>query len=103
MVVFFHITCAGWLLFAVHDLGDVPLLLQKAGLSLTARDKIGLVSMAVFALPLLAAEWQAERAGETLVAINWRRPVRVAVYAWALFLIFLCGWRGQNEFIYFQF
>ena len=100
---FFQLTSIGWLLFAVERLSDVPVLLGNLSWAWSAEATVGLLTIALFALPLLAAEWLAERSGETLVAVGWSRPARFACYALTWLLVVASGWVESHEFIYFQF
>ena len=100
---FFQLTCLGWLLFAVRRLADVPLLLGSLSWDWSYEAMVCVVTIVLFAAPLLLAEWMAERAGGTLVARHWSPRARLACYALTWFLLVACGWADRHEFIYFQF
>jgi len=100
---FFQITCIGWLLFAVHSVGDLPLLLSNVSWQWSYEAMVGALTIALFAGPLLAAEWLAERSNESLVVWHWSRWARIGCYVCVWLLIVVSGWIEQHEFIYFQF
>ena len=103
VVGFFQLTCIGWLLFAVQRLSDVSLLLGNLSWEWSYEATVGVLTIGLFALPLLVAEWMAERSGETLVARHWGPWARLAGYAVVWLLIVVSGWVERHEFIYFQF
>jgi len=102
VVAFFHITCFGWLLFAVKGLIDVPILLHNllvpfaGGIELPA-------TLLLFAAPLVLMEWFEERTGTLSIVGSWPRPLRLACYASVVAIIVLCGAVDRHAFIYFQF
>jgi alginate O-acetyltransferase complex protein AlgI len=102
VVAFFHVTCFGWLLFAVKGLADVPLLLHNM-LSFEFHGGLALATLLLFAAPVVALEWAEERAGHAGIVKSWPRPLRLACYATLLAAIALCGAVDRREFIYFQF
>jgi len=103
IIGFFHITCFGWFLFAVRGLPDVPYLLYKIFDPFIINGQAALVTILVFAGPLLLMEWAEERSGKMPVVKYWPRPVRLACYAAVVLAILLCGAMERHEFIYFQF
>jgi len=104
VVAFFHVTCFGWLLFAVKGLPDVPLLLHNLFVApFEFRGRLMLLTMLLFAAPLLVMEWLEERSGEIHIVKCWPRPLRLACYAAVLAAIILCGAVERHAFIYFQF
>ena len=103
VVAFFHITCFGWLLFAVKRLSDVPLLLYNMIHPFTVHGRLVLVTLLLFGGPVLLMEWAEERAGRTAIIKSWPRPLRLASYATLLAAIVLCGAAERHAFIYFQF
>jgi len=103
VVGFFHLTCVGWLLFFVHDLGDVPILLGNIFDPFVWNGRIGFVTILVFASPLLLMESIRELRGKPLHLPAWPRPLRLAVFCAVAATIVLCGALQRQEFIYFQF
>jgi D-alanyl-lipoteichoic acid acyltransferase DltB (MBOAT superfamily) len=101
VVAFFHITCVGWLLFAVKGLVDVPVLLRNLAQPYFHGGMV-LFTLLLFAGPLVMLELMEERAGGAVVK-NWPRPWRAACYASMVAAIVLCGALDRNAFIYFQF
>jgi alginate O-acetyltransferase complex protein AlgI len=102
VITFFHITCFGWLLFAVKRLRDVPLLLRNM-IAPALHGRLILTTLLLFAVPLLLMEWAEERGGRTEIIKAWPRPWRLACYASLVAAIVLCGAFERHEFIYFQF
>jgi alginate O-acetyltransferase complex protein AlgI len=100
---FFHVTCLGWVLFAVRRLSDVPLLLSNLFRPSGAGDWAGLLIVFGLALPLLALELAEERAGRMDVVKLWPKPLRLACYASALAMIVAFAAQESYEFLYFQF
>ena len=103
VVAFFHITCFGWLLFAVKSLADVPLLLHNLVAPFSLHGRLVLITILLFAVPLLLMEWGEERSGQTAIVKTWPRPLRLACYATLVAAIVLCGALERHAFIYFQF
>jgi len=103
VVAFFHVTCFGWLLFAVKGLPDVPLLLHNLFVPFAIHGRLMLLTLLLFAGPLMLMEWLEERSGHRNVIKTWPRPVRLACYAASFAAILLCGAVGRHAFIYFQF
>jgi len=104
VIAFFHVTCFGWLLFAVKGLPDVPVLLHNLFIApFEFRGRLVLLTMLLFAAPLLFMEWLEERSGEIHIVKCWPRPLRLACYAAVLAAIILCGAAERQAYIYFQF
>ncbi len=103
VVLFFQVTCFGWLLFAVKDLRDVPLLLRNIFNPFELNFEMAALSIVFFVAPLFVLDWYQERSRDMLVVKTWRPTVRLAVYATLFAYILLCGVPAGEEFIYFQF
>jgi len=102
VIAFFHITCFGWLLFAVKRLSDVPVLLHNL-LVPVVQGRYVLITLLLFAAPLLLMEWAEERSGVVGIVGSWPKPWRLACYASVVAFIVLCGAVERHAFIYFQF
>jgi len=103
VIAFFHVTCFGWLLFAVKGLPDVPVLLHNLFVPFEVHGRLALLTLLLFAGPLLLMEWLEERSGQLNIVKSWPRPLRLACYAALLAAIILCGAVERHAFIYFQF
>ena len=103
IIAFFHITCFGWLLFAVKSLRDVPLLLHNLVAPFALHGRLVLITMLLFAVPLLLMESMEEWRGHANIVKVWPRPLRLATYAALVAAIVLCGALDRHAFIYFQF
>lgn len=103
IAAFFHVTCFGWLLFAVKGLPDVPLLLSNMLHLSPVHGRMAALTILLFAGPLLLLEWAEERSGRLAIVKSWPRPARLTVYAALFCAILLCGATGRHVFIYFQF
>ncbi len=103
IIAFFHITCFGWLLFAVKGLVDVPVLLHNLWMPAAVHGRYIVITLLLFAAPLLLMEWAEERSGVLAIVKTWPRPLRLACYASVAAFIVLCGSVERHAFIYFQF
>ena len=103
VVFFFHVVCVGWLLFAVQDLGDVPVLLRGLFAPFEMNADMAILSILVFAGPVLLIDYLQERSGDMLVIPSVPWIPRLCVYSTLFAYILLTGVPGGNEFIYFQF
>jgi len=101
--LFFHVTCFGWLIFAVRKLSDVPLLLKNLFSPFEWNGHLLLVTLLVFALPLVLWDILNERRGVENVIQTWEKPLRLAFCTFLVLLIVFCGAMTSREFIYFQF
>ena len=102
---FFQLTCIGWLLFAVRDLGDVGVLAQNLlqPWHLPGVTEIFLLLAVLAAALLLVLELSEEIAGSLVLVKIWPSPARLACYAVSFAFIVLVAREGSVEFIYFQF
>jgi D-alanyl-lipoteichoic acid acyltransferase DltB (MBOAT superfamily) len=106
MVLFFHITCYGWLLFRANSFAEIArftwtLFTGSGGLVVTPK----LPSFCVLAgLPLLLLlDSMQYFAGTPHFYQKWQVPLRAALYA-SLIFVLLTGLSNEStEFIYFQF
>ena len=103
VVGFFHVTCVGWLLFGVRRLGDAPLLLRNLVSPFEINGLIQLLTLALFAAPVLVVDWLQFRSSDMLAVQRLALPVRVSIYVATFAAILLCGATGAKQFIYFQF
>jgi alginate O-acetyltransferase complex protein AlgI len=101
--LFFQLVCAGWLLFAVHDLRDVATLAHQLVSPFEFNGKAALVNLIVFAAPVIAIDLASFHSGSMEAIKSWPRPARIAIYACLFGLIVLSGRPGGQDFIYFQF
>jgi alginate O-acetyltransferase complex protein AlgI len=102
VIACFHLTCFGWLLFAVKGLRDAPVLLRNLG-EPVFHGGLVLVTLLLFAGPLMLMEIMEERTGGAVIVKSWPRPLRLACYASMVAAIILCGAFDRHAFIYFQF
>ncbi|MEZ6119738.1 MAG: MBOAT family O-acyltransferase [Pirellulaceae bacterium] len=103
IVLFFHFTCIGWLIFFVPKLGNLPILWNQLVYSWEWNGLDGFLTIVVFGLPVLLVEWWAERSNATYAVLAWRPSLRLGMYAITLAALILCGSLESEEFIYFQF
>jgi D-alanyl-lipoteichoic acid acyltransferase DltB (MBOAT superfamily) len=101
--LFFPFTLFGWLLFRVENLGDVVTLMGNTVQPFTWNGKLSLLTLAGFALPVLAVDLWQEAKGDDRAVARLPGPVRGTLYLLWFALIILCGARGGHVFIYFQF
>lgn len=100
---FFVLTLGGWLLFRINRLAEVPLLLGRMIQPWAWNGKMALLTMLVFAGPLLILEIFQERQKNMLAVLGWPLTVRWAVFAVLMLAILVSGAMQTYEFIYFQF
>ncbi|MCA9199920.1 MAG: MBOAT family protein [Planctomycetales bacterium] len=103
ILAFFHVSCFGWFLFFVTDLRDVPVLLSNCLFSWEWNGRIGLLTIALFAGPVILFEAISSRVDAEHFILTMSRPIRLWAYSNLTMAICLCGAVNQNEFIYFQF
>lgn len=103
VIAFFQITCIGWLLFFVKDLSDVRLLFHQCVSQWAWNGVTPLVTIVVFAGPVLLIEYLGERSRQLHPILQWRPAARLATYALITMAICLSGAVSNHEFIYFQF
>lgn len=107
---FFHVVCAGWLLFRADSMGQAVAmfasLFNLAGwmgtttFEVTARLAL---RAAAFIAPILLMEAVQEFRPGLHAASKWPRWIRGTSYACAFYAILLLGAQGHRPFIYFQF
>ncbi|PHR94612.1 MAG: membrane-bound O-acyltransferase family protein [Blastopirellula sp.] len=101
IVLFFHITCVGWLLFRVQDLSALTTLWQSSQFwDLTAP---GGLWRAVFVLPLIALQIAQYRTSDLFVIFRLPWMMLSIIFVGMYWMLFGFGQWGTNEFIYFQF
>ncbi len=102
-LIFFGATLFGWLLFRVNMMSDTVPLLHHLFLDWQWSGKLALVSLVLFATPLLLIEFAQERRGDMLAVKGWPAPIRYAIYSLFVFAIVASGSMERYAFIYFQF
>lgn len=103
IVLFFQVTCIGWLLFAVKDVGDIATLAGNLVQPFALNGKMAILSIVFFASPLIFLDIAQERIGSDLFVKSWPKVARLVVYMVLLSYILLCGVATGETFIYFQF
>ncbi|MEX2213538.1 MAG: MBOAT family protein [Phycisphaeraceae bacterium] len=104
IVLFFQVTCIGWLLFGVIEIKDAATLAMNLFSPFALTGKVIALTLLCFALPMFALNVLKERAGGDLLAVKkWPPVVRLCVYLILFITILVFGVAGGNEFIYFQF
>jgi D-alanyl-lipoteichoic acid acyltransferase DltB (MBOAT superfamily) len=102
MLVMFHLTCFGWILFRINNLGDLSTLLQNLFIWGGAPAH-WLLAMPLLLWPLLMLHYLQERSNNMLVIKEFPTVFRWAAYSVMLsYIMFLVKVDGY-DFIYFQF
>lgn len=108
VLLFFQLTCIGWIIFRVDTAADIPVILER--IALWAPGGVATTDVWVQAgwllfliLPLMVLQVFKERSDDLLVVKRWSPAARVAMYAVLFAYISLCGVTEGEEFIYFQF
>ncbi len=104
IVVFFQITCIGWLLFRAdsleHFLKLFTLIFKGgAGVSLPSPPFPSLVAISA----VMIWDVLSERAGRGHFYAQWSTFARASIYACLIYLLAFGGTASPNSFIYFQF
>jgi len=106
VLVMFHLTCAGWLIFRAESVGQI---LDLAGAIFLRFDLSWVVIAAdglrlvFYVAPLLAVHAFEARHDDLAVVFRWPPAVRYAVYVALGYFILLFGDYAGAQFIYFQF
>ncbi|OIQ18373.1 MAG: membrane-bound O-acyltransferase family protein [Bacteriovorax sp. MedPE-SWde] len=105
MIIFFQLTCIGWMLFAAQSIPDILTISQNL-FNFTSGSNIPLVALATiltFALPILYMEIYEERHHDEYFMVNFSYKRKVAIYALFSVCITFLGVIRPYVFIYFQF
>jgi D-alanyl-lipoteichoic acid acyltransferase DltB (MBOAT superfamily) len=106
IVFFFHLVCAGWLLFRAPTLLDALRMCRSAlanvSLSVGLDSSLNL-TFASCALVMLVVQLTQYRRQDLNVVFRVPAPVRAALYAAAMLGFVFFGEYGGDAFIYFQF
>ncbi len=105
VVVMFHVTCYGWLIFRAGSMEQIG---QLSGALLWdwragAQAASFATALASYALPLLVVHAVEVRRGSLVGLLDLPAPWRYGLYAAVFYLTLLFGDFGGSEFIYFQF
>jgi D-alanyl-lipoteichoic acid acyltransferase DltB (MBOAT superfamily) len=100
---FFMLTLGGWLLFRANELADVPELLTRMVHPWVWSGKKALLSVVVFAGPLMILDYYQERRADMLAILHAAPVIRWAVCGILLLFLVVSGAMNSYEFIYFQF
>jgi D-alanyl-lipoteichoic acid acyltransferase DltB (MBOAT superfamily) len=103
IVLFFQVTCVGWLLFGVRHLGDAFTLLRNMVSPFEVNGLVVLATLITFATPVMLLDWLQLRSSNPMVIKSYPAPVRLGVYVATFSAILLAGSTGAKQFIYFQF
>ncbi len=103
VVLFFHVTCIGWLLFGVKELSHAPLLLKNMLSPFALNGVTGLITVLTFAAPVMLLDWLQYKSSDMLRIKAYPKALRTCVYVATFAAILLCGATGAKQFIYFQF
>ena len=100
---FFMLTLGGWLLFRANELADVPELLTRMVHPWVWSGKKALLSVVVFAGPLMILDYYQERRADMLAILHAAPVIRWAVCGILLLFLVVSGAMNSYEFIYCQF
>lgn len=101
VVLFFHITCIGWLLFRIEHLSDLALF-GSAALRIPSSLPAGYWRLG-FALPVICMQVMQYSHSDLLVAFRLWWPIRAVMYFAMYWALISVGNWSSNEFLYFQF
>ena len=105
MVVFFHLTCIGWLFFRADSLSQVWSIAQQvfSTQAITSFSISGGCYLAWFVVPMVGFEFWLERKQDLLAVLQSHWVFRSLVYGYLVWMIIIFAPESRNEFIYFQF
>jgi alginate O-acetyltransferase complex protein AlgI len=103
VVLFFHVTCIGWLLFFAQRLRHVGDLLLNMIKPMEPVDQSLLATLILFGGLAMVLDLLREREGSEAEPLLKSRSARLCAYCAGVALLFLCGVFRSTEFIYFQF
>ncbi len=105
VLVMFHVTCYGWLIFRSGSLAQIGQLTGALASNWRggAHAAAHAAALASYALPLLMVHAVEARKGSLLALLDLRPVWRYGLYAAVFYLTLLFGDFGGSEFIYFQF
>ena len=105
VVAFFHVTCAGWLLFRARDAAQLRELIAALTTwdAWTLPQAADLLPLVVVGVPLVALEYAQFRSGDDEPWRRWSLPTRTVAYVAAWYALLICGAPHTQAFIYFQF
>lgn len=102
IVVFFHFTCLGWLIFRAESVEQIPRMLEAVFTTFSVHGS-GITALATFSLPLVLMQLAQHLKGDLVFMLRWPAPARGLVYAIMFYGVVLLGVQGDQPFIYFQF
>jgi alginate O-acetyltransferase complex protein AlgI len=105
VILMFHLTCIGWLIFRVESLSQLAQLSSALanGWVLTEAVAQTLWILVLLCLPLMLVQLLEERTGDLDVIRGLSLFPRTCAYATTISSILMLGSFGGREFIYFQF
>ncbi len=106
IILFFHLTCFGWLLFRAAGLEQIGLMLQAlAHLSIPSAKYLltECLILGFYTGPLLLVQIFQSRFKDLSIVLRMPVIVRSAFYLVCFYLFIIYGATGGKEFIYFQF
>lgn len=108
VIGFFQLTCIGWLIFRVRDMGMLAqmgraFLFVSSGQFLTGFVLEAMIKSAVVILPLLCFEIYQAHKRDLEPWLKWSSSSRIGFNLFLLYVILLFGAPDTREFVYFQF
>jgi alginate O-acetyltransferase complex protein AlgI len=105
IVIFFHFTCFGWLLFRAVSMEQVAIMMKAIFTSLGHWEMESKFkeTLAVCAIILFVVQLAQAITDEKLIAWKLPIPMRAVVYAMVFLGVIIFGGIGGRAFIYFQF
>ncbi|QDU38792.1 Peptidoglycan O-acetyltransferase [Maioricimonas rarisocia] len=105
VVLMFHLTCLGWLLFRAESLTQVMVMLQTLAVDFTVTPLAAMTAglLSFYAGPLMLFEFWLERRREPLSLLNVHWLLRGVAYLYVVYMMLFFPPPVPSEFIYFQF
>jgi len=105
VVIMFHLTCLGWLLFRADSFSTAASMLRAlaSNIHVTPFAISAFAYILFFAGVLFALEWVMDGERKLSRVLQSPRAAQLTVYAYLVFMLIFCHAERAYEFIYFQF
>ncbi len=105
VVVMFHLTCLGWLLFRAQGMGQVWDILRNMATNLHPSPFTCYAGVLIlfFVAPLMLLEFWTHRRNDMTALLKAAWPIRAAVYSYMVMMLCCFPPEVSHAFIYFQF
>lgn len=103
ILLFFHLTCLGWLLFRAGSLTQINTMIQALFLHFQLPDSADFIRFLYFVAVLIIIEFFQYRKNDLMLVLKLKPAFQILIYIVMFYSLLLSGATGSVEFIYFQF